>query len=168
MKNIAKKNCGLVMAGIVLAAGMLYTGCGTMFHTRSVQVNSLSGAAASSIKVVEDGTPIYEGPLPATVTVKGGKKNYTIFYTNKDGNQTSMPMPKGFNGWFVADLIMFPPIGFIVDLVTGHMYTLNKTVLVPISYQEIDDVPFAFVEGIPAEYLEGLTVIGNIYSDVNR
>jgi hypothetical protein len=165
MKNVSKKNWGLLMAGIVLAAGMLYTGCGTIFHTRSVEVKSLSGAAAN-IKVVEDGIPIYDGPLPASVTVKGAKKDYTIFYTNKDGNETSMTMTKKFNGWFVADILMFPPIGFIVDLVTGDIYTLNKTVLIPISYQETDEIPFAFVEGILAEHLEDLTVIGNIYSDV--
>ena len=74
-------------------------------------------------------------------------------------------MTKKFNLWVIGDLLMFPPIGFIVDLVTGNIFTLEKTVLVPVSYQEIDEMPFAFVEGIPAEHLKGLTVVGNLYSN---
>jgi hypothetical protein len=159
---MAKKNFSLWMAGIVLAVGMLHISCGTMFHARKVQLNSLSGAVAN-IKVVEDGVVIYDGQLPASVKVKGGNKNYTVFYTDKNGNETSMMMTKKFNGWFIANLLILP--GFIVDFVTGHIYTLNKKVMVPVSYQEIEEFPFVFVEGIPAEHLEGLTVVGNIYSN---
>ena len=164
MKNITKI---VGIAVLVAVIGFSLAVCGTMFHTRSVAVNSMSGAAVT-VRVMEDGVPIYDGPLPATVKVKGAKKNYTIFYTTKNGEPASIAMKKSFNGWFVADILMFPPIGFIVDFVNGNMYTLDKTVTLPISYQANDEIPFGMVAGIPAEQLEGLTLVGNIYANGSR
>ncbi|MDR0637598.1 MAG: hypothetical protein LBG27_01625 [Spirochaetaceae bacterium] len=118
-----------------------------------------SSGAANEVTILENGSVVYEGSLPATVSVKGSK-SYVVQYKDKDGNSRTLQIQKRFSGWFVADILLLG--GWIIDLITGNVMVYDKTALLLVSYN--DSQTGLFVDHVPSGLQDNLRVIRNIYN----
>jgi len=146
------------MYGLLLVVMVVsFSGCATLFNNKSTTVSAASGGN-SEVTILENGSVVYQGPLPATINVNGSN-NYGVQYKDAEGNSRTIQLQKKLSGWFVADVLLIG--GWIIDLITGDVMVYDKSATLPISYSGVQ-------QGILTDYiptiLDGkLEVIGNIY-----
>jgi hypothetical protein len=140
---------------------LLFDSCATLFNNKQNTVSAASGSK-SEVTILENGSVVYQGPLPATIDVKSSFKDkyeYEVQYKDKDGNSQTLKLQKRMSGWFVADILLAVP-GF-VDMLTGNMMVYDKTTELPITYSGTQQV--ILVDYIPDGLREDFRIIGNIY-----
>lgn len=154
MQKMMRKMFGLGTLVLVL----LFAGCATLFNNKQTTVSASSGAT-DEVTILENGSVVYEGPLPAAIRVSGSK-SYAVQYQDKDGNARTLQLQKRLSGWFVADVLLLG--GWIIDLITGNVMVYDSMTLLPVSYS--DTQTGLFVDHVPSGLQDNLRVIGNIYN----
>lgn len=142
---------GLITSLLVLGS------CATIFNNKQTTVSS-SSKVASEVTILENGSVVYQGSLPATINVNGNN-NYTVQYKDKDGNSRTLQLQKKISGWFIADVLLIG--GWIIDLITGDVMEYSKATILPISYKVAQQ--FLLINVVPDGLRKDLKVIGNIY-----
>lgn len=135
----------------------LFGGCATILNNKNNTISTVSGKS-SEVTILENGSVVYQGPLPTTINVNGSN-NYTVQYKDKDGNSRTVQLQKKISGWFIADVLLIG--GWIIDLITGDVMEYNKETILPISYKTQQQ--FLLVDSVPDHIQSKLTVISNIY-----
>jgi hypothetical protein len=151
---MAKKTFWLGM----MILGLLLGSCATIFNNKQTAVSASSGSNRQ-VTILENGSVVYQGSLPATINVNGSN-NYVVQYTDDDGNQRMFQLQKKVSGWFIADILLIG--GWIIDLITGDVMVYDKVAIIPINYS--DSQQGLLVEYIPDVLQEDLRIIGNIYN----
>jgi hypothetical protein len=128
-----------------------------MFNNKKTAVSTSSGDA-SEVTILENGSIVYQGTLPATVNVNGSN-SYTVQYKDKDGNSRTLQLQKKVSGWFIVDVLLLG--GWIIDLITGNVMVYEKTAVLPISYSSSQQG--LLIDHIPHGLQNDLRIIGNIY-----
>jgi hypothetical protein len=145
-------------AAVLLALVVLaLAGCGTLFNNKKTIVSAQSGAA-TEVTITENGAVVYQGTLPATISVNGDK-TYVVQYKDQEGNDKTFQLQKKFSLWFLADILTGG--GWIIDLITGDVMYYGRTAKLPIAYSE--DHQIMFVDHIPDGLRDNLRIEGNIY-----
>lgn len=113
---------------------VLVTGCATIVGDKTQLMGISSTPDKANIKIVDErGQDVYEGITPTTVTLQKGDgtyfggKTYTVTISKDGFNSSVVTVTHNANGWYIfGNLIFGGLIGwFIVDPLTGAMYTLN-------------------------------------------
>ena len=121
----------VVLAVMVLAFG---AACATIVGetTQLIPLNSAPDGAEIEISD-ETGMAVYKGRTPATVTLQKsdgsyfGGKTYSIKFTKDGYNAQVVAIKAEPNAWYLAGNLLFGGLigWFIVDPITGAMYTLS-------------------------------------------
>jgi len=143
---------------ILMAIALLFSSCATIFNNKQTTISTASGTA-SEVTIMENGSVIYKGPLPATINVNGSN-TYTIEYKDKEGNLRTLQLQKKLSGWFVADILLIG--GWIIDLITGDVMEYGKTTILPIKYNN-QQQQFLLIDTVPEDIKSKIKVVGNIY-----
>lgn len=132
----------LGMAGGVVALTLLaLCGCATVVggSKNNVAVSSVTAGIRFEI-IDEHGNVVEKGTTPATVVLKPGAgyfkgATYTIKYQTASGEKTA-DIGCQLNGWYVSGNFVFGALvgWLIVDPMTGAMWKLPKTVILPAAY----------------------------------
>jgi hypothetical protein len=152
-RTVFKSFVFLGLIPLVLVLG----GCATILNNKQNTVSSSSGFA-SEVTILENGSVVYHGSLPATINVNGSN-NYTIQYKDRDGNLRTLQLQKKISGWFIADVLLIG--GWIIDLITGDVMEYSRATVLPISYKV--GKQFLLIDAVPDSLRKDLKVIGNIY-----
>lgn len=143
-----------ISAGMLVIFVLAFSGCATMFRTNQVAVRAASGAS-DNVWVLENGVPIFAGPLPARIPVRGGR-TYTVHFIHQNGADGMITISQRFNGWVIGSVLL-GVLPVFVDLATGSVMTFQRSVVLPISYSPM----IILGENIP--YNTDLKIIGNIF-----
>lgn len=117
-----------------LAAFVLVTGCATIVGDKTQLMAISSSPDRANIKITDEhGMDIFEGMTPTTVTLQKGDgtyfggKTYTVTISKDGFSSTVVTINHNANGWYIFGNIIFGGLigWFIVDPLTGAMYTLN-------------------------------------------
>jgi hypothetical protein len=141
----------------VISLVLVLGSCATIFNNKQTTVSS-SSKVTSEVTIMENGSVVYQGSLPATINVNGSN-NYTVQYKGKDGSARTIQLQKKISGWFIADVLLVG--GWIIDLITGDVMEYSKTTILPISYKL--EQKFLLISSIPDGLQKDLKVVGNIY-----
>ena len=136
MKNPVKA----VKAIVACVSLFALVGCATIMGDKTQLMSINSTPSDAIIKITDEkGSSIFTGKTPTTVTLQkadgsywGGKK-YTVAIS-KDGYETQqIPVVSSANGWYIAGNLIFGGLigWFIVDPMTGAMYTLSPEQINP-------------------------------------
>jgi hypothetical protein len=94
---------------------------------------------ATILIVDEDGTQVYKGTTPATVTLQSGKayfdaRQYTVTFSKAGYEDQVTYINPGIDGWYFGNILLGGAIGMlIVDPLTGAMWTLPRNVTVTLA-----------------------------------
>lgn len=123
-----------LLASLTAFGLVLVTGCATIVGDKTQLMAISSTPDKANIKIVDErGQDVYEGMTPTTVTLQKGDgtyfggKTYTVTISKDGFNSTVVTINHNANGWYIfGNLVFGGLIGwFIVDPLTGAMYTLN-------------------------------------------
>ena len=142
---------------VMVLLALMLSSCATIFNNKQITV-SASSKVTSEVTILENGSVVYQGSLPATINVNGSN-NYTVQYKDKDGNSRTVQLQKKISGWFIADVLLVG--GWIIDLITGDVMEYTKSTTLPISYKVTQQ--FLLVNGVPIGIQKEFRVVGNIY-----
>jgi hypothetical protein len=131
--------------------------CATMFNNKQNTVVASSGKA-TEVTIMENGSVIFQGPLPTTINVNGSN-SYTVQYKDKDGNSRTLQLQKKMSGWFIADILLLG--GWIIDLITGDVMEYGKETILPIAYSKSSKL--TLMNSISDDLKKDMIVVGNIY-----
>jgi hypothetical protein len=145
------------IVALALVATVSFSSCATFFNNSESNITAASGNT-SEVIVLENGSVVYQGPLPAIINVNGSN-TYTVRYTDKEGNERTLSLQKKISGWFIADVLLIG--GWIIDLITGNVMQYEKSYTLPISYQNSQQI--LLTDFIPEELVNDLQIRGNVY-----
>jgi hypothetical protein len=119
---------------LVVLTLALVTGCATIVSKSDYPVTISSQPQGSDITVVNrEGTTVFSGKTPTTVTLKAGAgffkgENYSVTFRKEGFTPHTAQIERGVDGWYIAGNIIFGGlIGWlIVDPATGAMWTLKN------------------------------------------
>jgi len=152
-KTISKS---FVLIGLIVVM-LVLNSCATFLNNKQNTITSSSGSK-SEVTILENGSVVYQGSLPATINVNGSN-NYTVQYMDKNGNSRTLQLQKKLSGWFIADVLLIG--GWIIDLITGDVMEYGKETILPISYRVGQQ--FLLIDFVPDGIRKDLRVIENIY-----
>ena len=155
MKRTFLKSFILVCMSSLLV--LVFASCATMFNNKHTTLAAASGAT-SEVTIMENGSVVYQGPLPTTINVNGSN-SYTIQYKDKEGNSRTLQLQKKLSGWFIADIFLIG--GWIIDLITGDVMEYGKSTMLPINYS--DTQQFLLIDTLPYGLSKDINIIGNVY-----
>lgn len=155
MKCTVFKSFILVCTAFLLV--MVLGSCATMFNNKQTTLAAASGAT-SEVTIMENGSVVYQGPLPASINVNGSN-TYTVQYKDKDGNSRTLQLQKKVSGWFIADVFLIG--GWIIDLITGDVMEYGKSTMLPIKYS--DAQKFLLIDTLPYGLSNDIKIVGNVY-----
>jgi len=141
----------------LIALVLLLGSCATILNNKQTTVSS-SSRVTSEVTILENGSVVYQGSLPATINVNG-RNNYAVQYKDKDGNSRTIQLQKKISGWFIADVLLIG--GWIIDLITGDVMEYGKATILPISYKVAQQ--FLLIDAVPDGLRKNLNIMGNIY-----
>ena len=142
---------------VMVSLALMLSSCATIFNNKQTTVSS-SSKFTNEVTILENGSVVYQGSLPATINVNGSN-NYTVQYKDKDGNSRTVQLQKKISGWFIADVLLIG--GWIIDLITGDVMEYSKSTTLPISYKVAQQ--FLLINVVPDSLQKDLRVVGNIY-----
>lgn len=99
---------------------MMQTGCATIVSGKTQDVMIRSNPPGATIKIDE----IVSGTTPMVANLVR-KKRHAISISKTGYQEVSHATTRGFNGWYVGNLIFGGIIGLIVDPITGAMYDVE-------------------------------------------
>jgi len=140
---------------IVLAFS--FVSCATIFNNKQTKISAASGSA-KEVTIMENGSVVYQGTLPAQISVNG-RNTYTVQYKDEDGNSRTIQLQKRISGWFIADVLLFG--GWIIDIITGDVMVYDEKAIIPISFNDTQEG--LLVDYIPDDIKSDMRIIGNIY-----
>ena len=157
---MANKKFYLVML-VLITLTFVLKGCATILRNKEATVRAESGAN-STVTILDNGVAIYNGPLPAKFPLrKGAIISYKVQYTTEEGELQEFTISRKFNWWVIFDSAY--AVGVVIDLITGSIFQIPKTTILPISYFESDvsnDFEIILGENIP--YHPNLVYVGNL------
>lgn len=103
------------MAIIVTQAG-----CATIVSGKTQDVMIKSDPPGATIRIDE----IVSGTTPMMANLVR-KKRHNITVTKEGYQEVSRATTRGFNGWYIGNIIFGGIIGLIVDPITGAMYDVE-------------------------------------------
>ena len=106
---------------LVLALVMFATGCATIISGKHQDVSFSSSPSGAAVYI--DG--MNRAITPATIGLERKKKRQQVRIELPGYEPYEMVITRGFNGWYVGNLVFGGLIGLIVDPITGAMYKLN-------------------------------------------
>ena len=112
-----KKPMAIILCLVSLS---FHAGCASIVdgRTQDVMIRSEPPQAA----VIVDGAKIGRTPMIASLR---RKQRHTIEIRKEDYESQTRATTKGFNWWYVGNLIFGGVIGLIVDPITGAMFEVN-------------------------------------------
>ena len=121
----------LVVATATLLA---CSGCASIVSTSSRQVTISSNPIGAPVTVSKtDGTPIFAGVTPTTLTLDTGHSffvgsEYDVLVSPDGFEPRRSRLQSRMNGWYVGNILFGGLIGLLlVDPATGAMFTLHPT-----------------------------------------
>jgi hypothetical protein len=118
------------------AAAFAMTGCASILSDNTYPVRFDSNPSGAELRITdEDGTVVYEGKGPTTLTLKSGDgffsgANYMV-EASLDGQTGTAQLTPSLDGWYVGNILFGGIIGLlIVDPATGAMYKLPEQLTV--------------------------------------
>ena len=124
-EKLMKRSC--LLLAVIAAVFSAVSGCATIAQSTGIGNSVGSDLVAITSKpsgatVHIDGVQV--GVTPLTITVSPRAKVITFA---KDGySAVTIPIPKDWNGWAVANLLWIP--GVVVDAVTGNIRKVRGTI----------------------------------------
>jgi hypothetical protein len=106
---------------VVMVAGL--TGCATLFSGGPDKIPVQSNPPGASVYVDE----MLVGQTPTTVTLKRGQGSGTIKIAAPGYAPVVVQRDKKIQGWFWVNVILFSPVGIVVDLVTGNVKRYDRS-----------------------------------------
>ena len=130
---------GLIICLLVVVLAAVCSACATIVGqpTQTVQISSQPSEASVTI-VDETGVEVFKGATPTSVTLQKstgkywGKKNFTVTIAKPGFQAQVIPVAASANGWYIAGNFVFGGLigWFIVDPLSGNMYTLSPEAVV--------------------------------------
>lgn len=152
----------LILVSLVIMLVIILGSCATIFNNKQTTLAAASGAT-SEVTIMENGSVVYQGPLPATINVNGSN-TYTVQYKDKDGNSRTVQLQKKLSGWFIADVFLIG--GWIIDLITGDVMEYSKSTILPIKYSDTQE--FILIDTLPYGLKNDMKIVGNIYKQESQ
>ena len=115
----------MLLAALWLAMAIILSGCGTLKHGSTQNLDISSNPVGARITV--DG--IDRGESPLTVELPR-KNNHTISVALAGYQNFQIILDRKWSKWAIGNILLGGPIGLIIDHSTGGMYRLDKTQIV--------------------------------------
>jgi hypothetical protein len=120
---------------VAIGCALLAAGCATVFSKADypVRINS-TPPGAEIVITASDGTRVFEGTTPTTVTLKTKKgffsgQDYTIQASMRGYESLTAPVVRSIDGWYIANVLFGGVLGLlVVDPATGAMWKLKDEV----------------------------------------
>ncbi len=161
-----------VPASLALAGLVLLAGCGSIIKCSSHEIAFTSTPTQANINIVdEDGSQVFNGKTPATVTLnkkRGYFSGKTYYVTvDKPGYKTfETTLNTQVSAWYIGGNILFGGlIGWlIVDPLTGGMWTISPeevdaTMAGVASAHDEGTLSIALLENVPAHMRDKLIAL---------
>jgi hypothetical protein len=158
---------GLALAGLVLLAG-----CGSIIKGSTHEIAFTSTPTQASISIVdEDGSQVFNGKTPATVTLNKKRgyfsgKTYYVTVDKPGFKRFETTLNTRVSAWYVGGNILFGGlIGWlIVDPLTGGMWTISPeevdATMAGMTGQNDDGtLSIVLLENIPPHMRDGLIAL---------
>lgn len=119
---------------VIIATGLFLGGCATIIGDKTQLLPISSTPSEASIIITdENGSEVFKGITPTTVTLQKsdgsywGGKDYIVKISKTGYMEQEIPVKSSPNGWYIGgNLIVGGLIGwFIVDPLNGAMHTLS-------------------------------------------
>lgn len=141
----------------LVSSALAVAGCATIFDGASKPVSIQTNPAGAKFTVTNrEGQVISTGTTPQQVTLRNGagyfkKGEYTINVSKPGYEDTTAELSPGMAGWYFGNLILGGAIGMlVVDPMSGAMYKLPDTTVIPMRKREGDQVAFNQAAGAEA------------------
>lgn len=125
------KNGKVVILGLtlLLAIFLIFVSCATIVKGTKQEISVSSNPSQADLKIMATGgIEVYNGKTPATVKL-ARKNEYDVLIYMEGYKEEKVHISKGFNGWYLGNLICGGVIGLIVDAANGAMYKLEPDVV---------------------------------------
>lgn len=116
-----KRNVSFFLALLQVLAS---TGCATIVSSKMQDVTIRSNPPGA--KVMLDGATIGTTPMIANLI---RKKRHSLEITKNGYDRDVRATTRGFNWWYLGNLIFGGIIGLIVDPITGAIYEVNPEII---------------------------------------
>ena len=158
----------LILIGVSM---LMLTGCATMFSESEYPVNIDSEPSNMEVVVKDsNGNIEFRGKTPAVVDLEAGggyfvRETYTIELYDGGKVVGSTTIEGSIDGWYFANLFGWTLIGFfVVDPITGAMWTLEEDVTVYPDVATTDatsspQLQIVSIDDIPEEQRERLVAL---------
>ncbi len=158
---------GLALAGLVLLAG-----CGSIIKGSTHEIAFTSTPTQANISIVdEDGSQVFNGKTPATVTLNKKRgyfsgKTYYVTVDKPGYKPFETTLNTKVSAWYVGGNILFGGlIGWlIIDPLTGGMWTISPeevdaTMAGMTSQNEDSTLSIALLEDVPPHMRDNLIAL---------
>ncbi len=125
------KNDMIYFLGKLFLAGVLTTlvGCASIVNGTKQEVTISSDPSKASLRILTaGGQEVYNGTTPASVKLQR-KKEYDVFISLEGYKEEKIHISKGFNSWYLGNLICGGIIGLIIDATNGAMNKLEPGII---------------------------------------
>ncbi len=153
-----------LLSGLLTIVISLSLGCASIVSKSNYPVSINSVPEGATITVTDkNGTQIYKGTTPTTVTLKSGAgffsgATYTVTFEKPGYQPQTAVIEKQLDGWYIGNFIFGGLIGLlIVDPATGAMWKLppsiSATLVANTSSLTIDgkELRIAFIDDVPIQ-----------------
>lgn len=105
---------------VTIAFLLTQTGCASIVSGRQQDISVRSNPEGAAVEI--DGMPV--GKTPVTTEVKR-KRRHQIKLTKEGYMEETRSTKRGFNWWFIGNVLIGGIIGIIVDFSTGAVYSVS-------------------------------------------
>ncbi len=162
-----------VPASLALAGLVLLAGCGSIIKGSTHEIAFTSTPAEANISIVdEDGSQVFNGRTPATVTLNKKRgyfsgKTYHVSVEKPGYRPFETTLNTRVSAWYVAGNFLIPGglIGwFIIDPLTGGMWTISPeevdaTMAGMASASDDGTLSIVLLENVPPHMRDGLVAL---------
>lgn len=112
----------IVNIALMVCITSLQMGCATIVSGKTQDVMIRSNPSGATVKIDE----IISGTTPMVANLVR-KKRHAISISKKGYQEISRSTTRGFNGWYLGNIILGGIIGLITDPITGAMYDVEPS-----------------------------------------
>lgn len=109
-----------IVASIIISLLMGQAGCATIVSGKTQDVMIRSNPSGAMVKIDE----IVSGTTPMVANLVR-KKRHAISISKNGFQEINQATTRGFNGWYLGNIILGGIIGLITDPITGAMYDVE-------------------------------------------
>jgi len=126
-----KNGIGIIWGKIIVIACalLIIVSCASIVSGTKQEVSISSDPPEAAIKILgTGGEEVYTGITPAAVKLKR-KSEYDVFISLDGYKEEKIHISKGFNGWYLGNIICGGIIGLIIDASNGAINKLEPDVI---------------------------------------